>query len=203
MLTAARAQYTSADLVKYHALVCCRTTPPCSRTTCSSPPTLALSLGGSALRTLYLDNGHGGFATIVTWQAAACPLPGRASQPMTIMGWDRAANQPATDVGTGRSYIRDVGGNMTLSEVRVSSLGFWSGRTGGVAWTGSTGARPARGGATSSTFTGNAYGAFVSRGNGIAFGDDLFESNELDGLHIHRYSDRHLGRGQLSGPQRR
>ncbi len=185
VLTAARAQYTSADLVKYHALVLL----PNHAALLQDNVFVAdarLSLGGSALRTLYLNNGHGGFATIVTWKGILS-FAGSASQPMTIMGWDRAANQPATDVGTGRSYIRDVGGNMTLSEVRVSSLGFWSGRTGGVAWTGTTGAPPS-GGAISSTFTGNAYGAFVSRGNNIVFGDDLFESNQLDGLHIHRHS---------------
>ena len=35
------------------------------------------------------------------------------------------------DRGDGRSYIREVGRPMTLADVRVSSLGFWSGRTGG------------------------------------------------------------------------
>jgi Right handed beta helix region len=76
---------------------------------------------------------------------------------------------------------------MTLTDVRASSLGFWSGRTGGVAWTGVSGAA-SKGGATASTFTDDTYGAFVSRGQGVTFTTDLFEFNELDGLHIHRYS---------------
>ena len=186
VLTAARGQYTSADLVKYHALV---TLPDHTAVLVDNvfvAGNARLSLGGSALRTLYLDNGRGGFATIVTW-GGSLSFAGSPGQPMTIMGWNRTTSRPATDAGTGRSYIRDVGGRMMLSEVRVSSLGFWSGRTGGVAWTGVTG-DPSTGSATSSTFTGSAYGAFVSRGLGIAFSGDLFESNELDGLHIHRYS---------------
>ena len=69
----------------------------------------------------------------------------------------------------------------------MSSLGFWSGRTGGVAWTGVNG-HPSTGGATDSTFTSETYGAFVDRGQNVRFDADLFEFNELDGLHIHRYS---------------
>ena len=76
---------------------------------------------------------------------------------------------------------------MTLTDVRAAALGFWSGRTGGVAWTGVTGAA-SKGRATGSTFTGDTYGAFVARGQGVTFTADRFESNELDGLHIHRYS---------------
>jgi hypothetical protein len=74
---------------------------------------------------------------------------------------------------------------LDLRYVRVSSLGFWSGRTGGVAWTGVS-RRPSTGSAASSTFTGDTYGAFVSRGDQVQFSDDLFEGNELDGLRLHR-----------------
>ncbi len=187
VLSPARRAYTSADLIKYRALVMLPNHVALLQDSVFVAAGARLSLSGSALHTLYLNNGHGGFTTIVTW-GGTLSFAGSAAQPMTIMGWDRTANRAATDVGTGRSYIRDVGGKMTLSEVRVSSLGFWSGRTGGVAWSGATGLRSS-GSATSSTFTGNAYGAFVSRGYGIVFNGDLFESNELDGLHVHRYSD--------------
>jgi hypothetical protein len=56
-----------------------------------------------------------------------------------------------------------------------------------VAWTGISG-RPSTGGATSSAFTGDAYGAFIERGSNMRFSGDLFEFNQLDGLHIHRYT---------------
>ena len=186
VLTAGQSTYTATDLVQYGALVMLPDHAALLLDNVFVSTNARLSLGSSRLRTLYLDNGSGGFASIVAWDGNLS-FQGSASQPMTIMGWDRAVNAPAADAGDGRSYIREVGGKMTLSDVRVSSLGFWSGRTGGVAWTGLTG-NPSTGGATGSTFTDNTYGAFVSRGSGIAFRDDLFEYNELDGLHIHRYS---------------
>ena len=133
-----------------------------------------------------MDSTSGGFATIVAW-GGNLSFTGTPSQPFTIMGWDRAARSPAADAGDGRSYLREVGGTMTLTDVRASSLGFWSGRTGGVAWTGVSGAA-SKGGATASTFSDDTYGAFVARGQGVTFASDLFEFNQLDGLHIHRYS---------------
>jgi len=186
VLTAGQGTYTAADLVQYGALVMLPHNAALLLDNVFVSTNAHLNLGGPNLRTIYLDNGSGGFATIVAW-GGNLSFYGSASQPMTIMGWNRTLNAPAQDSGTGRSYIREVGGKMTLSDVRVSSLGFWSGRTGGVAWTGLTGAT-STGGATDSTFTDDTYGSFVSRGSGVTFRDDLFEFNELDGLHIHRYS---------------
>jgi Right handed beta helix region len=186
VLTAGQGSYTAADLVEYGALVMLPNDAALLLDNVFVSTNASLTLGGPALRTLYMDNGSGGFATIVAWDGRLSFF-GTSSQPMTIIGWDRAVDAPAADVGNGRSYIREVGGKMTLSDVRASWLGFWSGRTGGVAWTGLSGS-PSTGGATSSTFTDNTYGAFVSRGSGVTFHDDLFEFNELDGLHIHRFS---------------
>jgi len=141
---------------------------------------------GRNLRAIYLDSTPSGFASIVSW-GGHLVFKGATGQPLTIMGWDHQLNRPATDRGNGRSYIRAVGGSMTLSNVRAAWLGFWSGRTGGVAWTGIT-TQPSTGGATDSTFTDDTYGAFASRTQNLRFASDLFEFNQLDGLHIHRYS---------------
>jgi len=143
-----------------------------------------LDLGSPNLRTLYLSRSSHGFSSIVAW-GGSLAFKGTPQHPLTIMGWDRATKTPAVDAGGGRPYIREVGGRMDVTNVRASALGFWSGRTGGVAWTGATGL-PSSGGATSSTFIHDTYGAFVSRGLHVKFQGDLFESNELDGLHIHR-----------------
>jgi hypothetical protein len=186
VLTAGQSSYTAATLVQYGALVMLPHDAALLLDNVFVATNARLFLGGAALRTLYLDNGSGGFATIVAWDGNLS-FRGTARQPMTIVGWDRTVRSPAADTGGGRSYIREVGGKMTLSNVRVSSLGFWSGRTGGVAWTGLT-ARPSGGSATNSTFTDDTYGAFVSRASGVTFRGDLFEFNELDGLHMHRYS---------------
>ena len=186
VLTARQGSYTAADLVQYGALAMLPDHAALLLDNVFVSTNAQLTLGSARLRTLYMDNGSGGFATIVAW-GGNLTFHGSAAQPMTIMGWDRTADAPAADAGNGRSYIRQVGGTMKLSDVRVAALGFWSGRTGGVAWTGVT-ASPSKGGATGTTFTDSTYGAFVSRGSGVTFRDDLFEYNDLDGLHIHRYS---------------
>jgi hypothetical protein len=144
-----------------------------------------LTLGGNGLSTLLMNTSPTGFTSLVTWGGTLTLAGDSADAPLTITGWDQAGGQPAQNHGYGRPYIRAVGGRLDLSNARVSSLGFWSGRTGGVAWTGIN-RQPSTGSATSSTFTGNTYGAFVSRADRVAFKDDLFQSNELDGLRLHR-----------------
>jgi hypothetical protein len=178
--------YTAADLAQYGALVPLKNNAALLLDNVFVSTNAKLDLSSPSLHVLYMDSSTDGFASIVAWNGNL-EFAGTQSQPMTITGWDRIAKTPATDRGFGRSYIREVGGKMTFTDVRTSSLGFWSGRTGGVAWTGLTG-HPSTGGATRSTFTDSTYGAFVDRGQNVAFSSDLFEFNQLDGLHIHRYS---------------
>ena len=178
--------YTAADLVQYGALIMLANHSALLLDNIFVSTNAQLSLGSPTLDALYMDSTSGGFATIVGW-GGDLSFTGTPSRPFTIMGWDRATRSPAADAGDGRSYLREVGATMALTDVRASSLGFWSGRTGGVAWTGVSGAA-SKGGATASTFSDDTYGAFVSRGQGVTFTSDLFEFNQLDGLHIHRYS---------------
>jgi hypothetical protein len=145
----------------------------------------SLKLGGAGMSTLLMDSSASGFTSLVTWGGTLSLAGDSAQAPLAITGWDRVANQPAADRGYGRPYIRAVGGKLEVRDVRASSLGFWSGRTGGVAWTGVS-SRSATGGAVASTFVGNTYGAFVSRADHVDFTGDLFEGNELDGLRLHR-----------------
>ena len=183
-LVTGQSTYTAADLVRDGAL---RLLPHGAALLESSVFVAAgvhLDLSSLDVGTIYLDSTPFGSASIVGW-GGTLDFRGTRQHPLTIQGWDRATNQPAADIGNGRPYIREVAGRMTLSNVRVSSLWFWSGRTGGVAWTGLA-THPSTGGATSTTFTGNTYGAFVTRGHNVRFSADLFESNQLDGLHMHR-----------------
>jgi hypothetical protein len=184
VLTAGSHTYTYADLVQYGALALLPNDAALLLDNVFVAANAHLDLGSATLHTLYLDSSSSGSTSIVAY-GGSLTFQGTFQQPFTIMGWDRATKSPAKDTGSGRPYIREVAGAMQLTDVRVSSLGFWSGRTGGVAWTGTT-SQPSTGGATSSTFTDDTYGAFVSRARGLIFGDDLFEFNELDGLHIHR-----------------
>jgi hypothetical protein len=144
-----------------------------------------LNLGGPDLPRLLMDSSNQGFTSLVTWGGTITLAGDGASAPLVVTGWDRSTNQPAADRGYGRPYIRAVGGKLTVRYTNVSNLGFWSGRTGGVAWTGIS-SKASTGGATSSRFVGDTYGAFVSRSTNVQFTDDLFESNELDGIRLHR-----------------
>lgn len=178
--------YTAADLAGYGALAMLPGHAALLQENVFAADGAQLSLGAPVLRTLYLASGSSGFASIIGWDGNLS-FAGTAAQPLTIIGWNQAAKSLATDQGHGRSYIREIGGAMTVSHARVASLGFWSGRTGGVAWTGASRAS-STGSAVDSVFAGDTYGAFVSRGEGVSFTGDRFQSNELDGLHIHRYS---------------
>jgi Right handed beta helix region len=180
------ATYTAADLVAYGALILLPKHTGLLVDSIFVAGNARLTLGTPDLRALYLDSSATGFASVVSW-GGTLGFQGTAAHPLTIMGWDRQTHSPASDAGYGRAYIRAVGGHLTLTDVRATSLGFWSGRTGGVAWTGVNG-QAASGGATGSTFTDDTYGAFVERGRGVRFTGDLFEFNQLDGLHIHRYT---------------
>jgi hypothetical protein len=146
-----------------------------------------LRLGGTDAPTLLMAGSSSGFTSLVTWGGTISLAGQGAGKPMTITGWDRDRGRPAEDSGNGRPYIRAVGGELDLQYVNVSSLGFWSGRTGGVAWTGIS-SRASTGKAVSCRFVGNTYGAFVSRATQVSFTGDLFEGNELDGLRLHRFS---------------
>jgi Right handed beta helix region len=176
--------YTAADLIRYGAL---RMLPNGSGLLTDNvfvASGVQLDLSSAQVPAIYLDKTPSGSASIVGW-GGNLDFRGTSQLPLTLQGWDEATMSPAADTGAGRPYIREVAGRMTLLHARVSSLGFWSGRTGGVSWTGLA-THPSYGSAIATTFTGNTYGAFVTRGYDVRFSGDLFESNQLDGLHFHR-----------------
>lgn len=183
-LVPGQSAFSAADLIRYGALVRLPDGGALLRDNVFVAAGAHLELSSSDVRSIYLDDTTRGAASIVAW-GGSLDFRGTSSAPLLLEGWDETTMTPAADNGSGRPYIRAAAARMTFENARVSSLGFWSGRTGGVAWTGLS-TRDSSGGATSTTFTGNTYGAFVSRGQDISFTDDLFESNQLDGLHIHR-----------------
>jgi len=148
-------------------------------------PGAQLTLGPDGVSNLYMQSSTSGFTSLVSWGGKLSLAGASPKSPLSVTGWDTVTNHPAADTAYGRPYIRAVGGQLDLTNVHVSSLGFWSGRTGGVAWTGLNN-RPSTGGATGSSFVDGTYGAFVSRGSHVNFTDDLFQGNELDGLRLHR-----------------
>jgi hypothetical protein len=186
ILIPGQSTYTAADLIQLGAMVRLPHGGALLEDNVFVSPGAHLQLSSRGVGAVYLDSTPRGFASIVAW-GGGLDFRGTSQHPLTIEGWDEAAMTSARDVGNGRPYIREVAGRMTLDNARISALGFWGGRTGGVAWTGLS-THPSFGAATSTTFTGNTYGAFVSHGHDVRFSADLFESNQLDGLHIHRDS---------------
>ena len=176
--------YTAADLISNGAMVRLPDGGALLKDNVFVSSGARLELSSSDVDAIYLDNTPSASASIVAW-GGDLDFRGTSQLPLTLQGWDETTMTPARDTGVGRPYIREVAGTMTLLHARVSALGFWSGRTGGVAWTGLS-THPSYGGAILSTFTGNTYGAFVTRGHDVRFSGDLFESNQLDGLHFHR-----------------
>lgn len=61
---------------------------------------------------------------------------GTSTDPVVVTSWDRSAGAPDVLTDDGRAYVRSIGGQVDLAGTQFRDLGFWSGRTGGVALTG-------------------------------------------------------------------
>ena len=167
-LRAAEAQPDGAVLLTVNVLVA-----PGARLMIDAP--------GSSVR---LRSEPSGFVSLVAWKAGLS-LSGAAGAPLRVSSWDRDRQSVDSDVRDGRAYIRDVSGDMQIRDVYASDLGFWAGRTSGVAWTGSA-RTAATGSIAASVFSANHYGAFVSRGADLSVTGSSFVRNAVDGLSLHR-----------------
>jgi hypothetical protein len=134
--------------------------------------------------TLRLRSDGGGFVSLVAWRSTLV-LAGEPEAPLTITSWSPGSGAPDPSPVDGRAYLRTAGGSMTLDHVQATDLGFWSGRTGGVAWTGSSRAAGS-GSVTGSTFARCHYGLFASGSRDLTITDSAFVDNAVDGLALHR-----------------
>ena len=101
-----------------------------------------LVLPGAALRlskpgglTLRLASSPEGFATIVSF-GGQLAFTGEQAAPVKVGSWNTAAGAIDDLTEDGRAYVRVVGGQFEAENTHFSRLGFWSGRTGGLAITG-------------------------------------------------------------------
>ena len=167
-LGAAEVQPDDAVLITRHVFVA-----PGARLTIDAPGT-----------TLRLRSDPSGFVSLVAWKAELA-LSGAEGRPLAVTSWDPELQRPDPATVDGRAYVRDASGGMQLRFLAASDLGFWAGRTSGMAWTGSS-RTAATGSAVSSTFRHNYYGAFASQGEGLAVAQSDFSGNTVDGLLLHR-----------------
>ncbi|WP_395105286.1 right-handed parallel beta-helix repeat-containing protein [Actinomadura sp. SCN-SB] len=86
--------------------------------------------------TIRLRSVPGSFTSIVGF-GAGIRVNGSAQNPVRFTSWNEDTRRPDTEVSDGRAYIRAIGGEFSMTYTQVSDLGFWSGRTGGLALTGS------------------------------------------------------------------
>ena len=125
-----------------------------------------------------------GFTSIVGWRGGVS-LAGAADKPLTITSWDPEAGGPDRVPTDGRAYIRDVGAAFALRFVRAGALGFWSGRTGGIALTGLQ-ESPASGAISDTEISDSHYGLFTSDVDGLTVTATTFRRSELAGVLLHR-----------------
>lgn len=94
-----------------------------------------LSISPRRPLTIRMSSGPEGFVSLVT-EGGRLRLNGTAAAPITIQSWDESRGKADTKLADGRAYVR-VGGQFVAEHANFSRLGFWSGRTGGVAMVGS------------------------------------------------------------------
>ncbi|QQS02083.1 MAG: right-handed parallel beta-helix repeat-containing protein [Austwickia sp.] len=157
VLTERAAPYTVADLLKLAPKGFARTEPGVYLLGqhVVVQPGATLHLGGQEPTTLRMASDAAGFASIVN-DGGKLEMVGTAAAPLTVTSWDRTAKAVDTHTEDGRAYVRSDGGGVVADTVTLTSLGFWSGRTGGLAVLG-----------------GDEHGAAASRDLALASGTEL------------------------------
>ncbi|MFD0854200.1 hypothetical protein ACFQ07_18325, partial [Actinomadura adrarensis] len=87
---------------------------------------------GSGPLTIRMRSVPGSFSSLVGF-GASIRVNGSAQNPVRFTSWNDNTRRPDREVSDGRSYIRAIGGEFSMTHAQVSDLGFWSGRTGGLA----------------------------------------------------------------------
>lgn len=142
---------------------------------------LVIDVPGATVR---LISGPDGFVTLVGW-AGAITVSGSEKTPLTLASWD--GDGPDDDVADGRAYVRIIGGELRTAFVEASDLGFWSGRTGGIAVTG-LGDGPATATIARTQVRGSYYGLYTSDTTSVKVADSTFTANRAGGVLLHRGS---------------
>lgn len=145
--------------------------------------TLRIVAPGATLR---MASGTAGFTSIVAVKGTV-ELAGEQNRPLSIASWDPVSDRADLAVTDGRSYVRAAGGRLALTDVTATDLGFHSGRTGGVAWTGSQ-FEPSTGSALRTVVERSRYGMYATRTVGLTVDGGALRDNDLDGLLVHRAS---------------
>lgn len=140
---------------------------------------LLLHAPGTTVRMASDDTG---FTSIVGWKGTVA-LTGDPGRPLTVRSWDTTG--PDRTARDGRAYVRVVGGELRTSEVTLLDLGFWSGRTGGLALTGDD-ANAATGSILDTQVRGGHYGLYSEDSEDLLVQRSGFDDSAADGVLLHR-----------------
>ncbi|WZH37490.1 MAG: right-handed parallel beta-helix repeat-containing protein [Microbacterium enclense] len=132
--------------------------------------------------TLRLASSSAGATSIVAW-GGRLQLAGAEGAPIRITSWDEGAGAADVDETDGRAYIRVRDGALLTNYADIEQLGYWSGRTGGLAITG-TGFGDAEVHLTSSRLTGLHYGVFASDTSTVEIVDTTVDQSTLTGVEV-------------------
>ena len=134
--------------------------------------------------TLELLSGPGGFTSVVGWKGSLS-FAGADGQPLRLTSWDPSLGAADTRETDGRAYVRTIGAQLSTRSMTAEHLGFWSGRTGGLAITGSSGV-PGSGLLDDTVVRASHYGLFSSDAAPLSVTDSSFTGSTADGVLLHR-----------------
>lgn len=138
---------------------------------------LDLTAPGQSIRLL---SGEHGSVTVVAW-GGTVTLAGTEASPVGLTSWDEEAGRSDIDVADGRSYLRVHEGTLTIDHANVADLGFWSGRTGGLAVTGTL-ASPSSATVTHSVITGQHIGLYLAFAAAPTIDDTLVRASSAQAV---------------------
>ncbi|MCT9002594.1 right-handed parallel beta-helix repeat-containing protein [Microbacterium memoriense] len=141
---------------------------------------LQLDLAGVTLRLLSDDTG--GFTRVVGWGGDVV-LNGAAEAPLVITSWSDSLASADTTTADGRGFVWVRNGRLEASFTVFDELGFWSGRTGGVAVT-ATDLGLASVSLSNTTHRNLTFGMFLSDVAGGSISDATVVGAELSGIRI-------------------
>jgi hypothetical protein len=151
--------------------------------------------GGGTVRMLSSAEGT---TSIVVW-GGILGVFGGEDDPLAFTSWDEAAATPDMDEDDGRAYVRARDGVLVIGHAEFRDLGYWSGRTGGLAVTG-TGDDRASAGIVSTKITGLHYGVFFSDTTQAGIQGTTIENSTLTGVEVtNGASDTTIERSTVTG----
>lgn len=155
---------------------------------------LVVDAPGTTLRLAATDTS---FASIVAW-GGSLTITGSKDRPVTVVGWDTVTGKPDTDVTDGRGYLRTHSGRLTVRYADLDRLGFWSGRTGGAAVTGTT-FDPGRASVRDTDVTSTHIGLYLYGTRRVSVARTTIRGADRDGVELDRSTRARLADVTIDG----